>query len=238
MPHKRAKRSIREQQRNLKGEDLAPSKQSLSNEAIPKSLARVLNAANVREQFKKRKIASGEPEEKTEAKRRKLNGKVSGILPGESLQHYNKRVEDDMRPLVKSAVQSSNAVVRHARHQESSGKPAQKSSHKTKSTDDTPSLVEPLSLKHSGRPMEFQSLSSSAPRRLNDIAQAPPELMRLPRGVSAQKTSSSTVAKRDGVLSLAQKAMMAQERENAITRYRQLKASRRKDNNEDEEIGA
>lgn len=202
----------------------------------------------------KRKIASGEPEERTGAKKRKFNGKALGILPGESLQHYNKyvllyryfsimfktvyrRVEDDMRPLVKSAVQSSNAVVRHARHQEISGKPAQKSN-KTKSTDDAPSLVVPLASKHSGRPMEFQSLSSSAPRRLNDIAQAPPELMRLPRGVSAQKASSSTVAKRDGVLSLAQKAMMAQERENAITRYRQLKASRRKDNNEDEEIGA
>ena len=79
--------------------------------------------------------------------------------------------------------------------------------------------------KHEGRPKEFQSLSTSVPRRLNDIAQAPPELKKLPRGAA---TAAGIMSKRvDGVLSMAQKAMMEQERLKAVSRYREIKASRR-----------
>ena len=79
--------------------------------------------------------------------------------------------------------------------------------------------------KHEGRPKEFQSLSTSVPRRLNDIAQAPPELKKLPRGAA---TTAGIMSKRvDGVLSMAQKAMMEQERLKAVSRYREIKASRR-----------
>ncbi|KAE9394465.1 hypothetical protein BT96DRAFT_958789 [Gymnopus androsaceus JB14] len=246
MPHKRAKRSVREQQRSAKGADLAPSKQSLSNEPIPKSLSRVLNASKIRESYKKRKMEDGETEGKGGAKKRKLSGKesgkASGILPGESLQHYNKRVEDDMRPLVKNAVQSSLAVARSTKKQEISEKAAKKNALASKKkpgtendSDDDVSHQSPppQRSKQTERATEFQSLSSSAPRRLNDIAQAPPELKRLPRGASAAKGSTTSGGKRDGVLSMAQKAMMEQEREKAIAHYRQLKASRRKDNDND-----
>ena len=79
--------------------------------------------------------------------------------------------------------------------------------------------------KHEGRPKEFQSLSTSVPRRLNDIAQAPPELKKFPPGAA---TAAGIMGKRvDGVLSMAQKAMMEQERLKAISRYREMKASRR-----------
>jgi hypothetical protein len=75
---------------------------------------------------------------------------------------------------------------------------------------------------------DFVVHSSSAPRRLNDIAQAPPEFKKLPRGAAALYGGTGS-AKREGVLSMAQKSMMEQEREKVIMRYRELKARRRGD---------
>ncbi|KAI0090124.1 hypothetical protein BDY19DRAFT_1047362 [Irpex rosettiformis] len=61
MPHKRAKRSTREQKRSQDGHDNVPAKSVLSNEAIPKGAARVLNAWKVQEEFrKKRKLGSAD----------------------------------------------------------------------------------------------------------------------------------------------------------------------------------
>jgi acyl-homoserine lactone acylase PvdQ len=73
-------------------------------------------------------------------------------------------------------------------------------------------------------PKEFRVASTSAPRRLNDIAQEPPQFGKLPRGAQSSKDSSQ--AKVVGILSMAQKAMMEEERENVIKRYRELKAKR------------
>ncbi|KAJ4482583.1 hypothetical protein J3R30DRAFT_3369549 [Lentinula aciculospora] len=247
MPHKRAKRSIREQQRSQKGSDLAPSHSSLSQEAVPKSLIRVLNAAKVREEWRKRKTEDRESEESISTKKKqKLNGKdqrkISNILPGESLQHYNKRVENDMRPLVKSAVQSSKIAARNAQRQKLVTKKALELKrdvvHLRNSDEVSNNAPVSQSSKHLGRPTEFQSLSTSTPRRLNDIAQSPPEFNQFPRGVSTSKVSSAKSDKRDSVLSLAQRVMMEEEREKAIARYRELKVHRMKDhhNEEDEAV--
>lgn len=141
-----------------------------------------------------------------------------------------RRVEDDLRPLVKTAVQTSRAVARSAAKAEHDArieaKKATQAKSKPKEEEETPKkpqLVSPPTEadKFKDRLKEFQSVSSSAPRRLNDIAQAPPEFKKLPRGIT------SAIGKRDGVLSMAQKVMMEQEREKAIVRYRALKASRR-----------
>jgi hypothetical protein len=130
MPHKRAKRIVREQQRFAKsvmlvarqntqlnlsidrGNDLAPGKQSLQNEAVPKSMARALNAMKVREEWKKRKREEGlgTEDEKGSKKRKKMREeggtssqatvsvarkktsreKGQSIQPGETLQQFNK----------------------------------------------------------------------------------------------------------------------------------------------------
>lgn len=254
---------------------MAPSKQSLSNEAIPKSLARVLNAAHIREEWKvkKRKLEE-DGDRKRDSKRIKLESAAKSkgkeeqvtsqlrIKPGESIQHFNRyvacassttiilnpisRVEDDMRPLVKSAVQASNAVVRNARkaEMEVKAKRQQKKNPKADSEDDDeekpkpkskrkppPSAPLPVADKHADGLKEFEKLSSSTPRRLNDIAQAPPEFKKLPRGavVAAERASNGTGSgKREGILSMAQKSMMEKEREKAIARYREMKANRRK----------
>jgi len=140
-------------------------------------------------------------------------------------------VEDDLRPLVKSAAQSARVLSRNIAKEEHDARLAlaAKKSKKAKGkrpVSETPPKPRdrsppPPEDKFTGRVKEFQIPSSSAPKRLNDIAQAPPEFKKLPRGVS------SAIGKRDGVLSMSQKVMMEQEREKAIARYRELKASRR-----------
>jgi hypothetical protein len=147
MPHKRAKRSVREEQQSQKcvlinvfptnetflcqhrfdlhyrGTDYAPSsnqtsKRAISSEGIPKSVARVLNAAHVRQEWreKKRKLESGEDAGECDGKGKKrrvdrsgdakekgagkamaqhdskTKNKSLGIQPGESLGHFNRRV--------------------------------------------------------------------------------------------------------------------------------------------------
>ncbi|KZP08808.1 hypothetical protein FIBSPDRAFT_964448 [Athelia psychrophila] len=254
MPHKRAKRSIREEQRTLNAADQAPSKSAISTEAIPKSVSRILNAASVREQFqeKKRKIASGEDtgEKDGRGKKRqrtdsqtkpaaaakdvKGKGKALGIQPGESLAHFNRRVEVDMRPLVAAALQTSSAQSRKVKKTEIEERAKAKAAKPTKSKavdeeaerSPSPSPVD----KFAGRATEFQKISTSAPRRLNDIAQAPPEFKKLPRGakeVDKLKPKGAAGTGKEGVLSMAQKLMMEEEREKVIARYRALKERRR-----------
>ncbi|KAF4569883.1 hypothetical protein EYR40_008864 [Pleurotus pulmonarius] len=234
MPHKKAKRSIRERERSEKGSNLAPAKQSLANEAIPKSLTRVLNASQIREDWHAKKRKNTEDDGRGAVKRKKMEKGAKGkaelnIQPGESIQHFNKRVEDNMRPLVKTAMQSSNATLRKARKELPSKKKGKKPA-EPESDDDEPPTPAPSSQKHDRNdpPKEFATLSSSAPRRLNDIAQAPPELKALPRAAAMRTKNGDSKRSKvsDNVLSMAQKAMMEEEREKAIKRYRELKASR------------
>jgi hypothetical protein len=86
------------------------------------------------------------------------------------------------------------------------------------------------------RPKEFAIISSAVPRRLNDIAMAPPELNKLPRGVKSKRQSSDSGGKAKagaragvGLLSMAQRVMMKTERESAIKRYREMKERKAKE---------
>lgn len=92
---------------------MAPGKEQLSKEAIPKSFSRVIYASKIREEWRanKRKLEEAVPAPHAE-KRRKLTasnedkhtqnaeGKMKGkliksllkIKPGESIQHFNRCV--------------------------------------------------------------------------------------------------------------------------------------------------
>ncbi|KAF6759157.1 hypothetical protein DFP72DRAFT_793758, partial [Ephemerocybe angulata] len=271
MPHKRAKQSIRVKTRKEQGSELAPTaKDSIANEGIPKSAQRILNGFQIREDYKKRKMQGDGEEAKEGGKRRKTESAAEQlkILPGESIQHFNRRVEDDLRPLVKTAMESGRAVVRKVIRDEieakqaakdkkgkgkdtaaeSSSEPIAKSKSKSSKTAETDADVvpskkskkstsaaattpTPAASKHDGRPKDFVAASTSAPKRLNDIAMAPPELKRLSAkgGASTSfklgKVTEAASAKSD-VVSMAQKALMEQERENAIRRYREMKAAK------------
>lgn len=74
-----------------RGTDWAPGKESIANEPIPKSAARILNAVKIQGEFKASKRKRGEEaEKKGAAKRKKLEEKRLKIMPGESIQHFNR----------------------------------------------------------------------------------------------------------------------------------------------------
>ncbi|CAL1713824.1 unnamed protein product [Somion occarium] len=242
MPHKRAKRSVREKSRSEAGADLAPEKYALSKEEIPKSLSRVLNAAKIQGEWRQKyKRGSedvgldGAPPKKKQKKNPVGSADADNmhIKPGESLAHFNRRVETSMRGTVRAAMQTSSAVARKSRKEEealakekkASTKPAAPTkSSKVKCASDDEGDDEKFAPSKSTRPKDFTLLSTSAPRRLNDIVQAPPEFKKLPRGAKAKSTTpSSTRGLKEGVLSMAQKAMMEEERERVITLYREMK---------------
>jgi hypothetical protein len=91
---------------NARGSELAPGKESLRNEAIPKSALRVLNAKAIRDgwNLKKRKLEDEDGKDGPGGKRRKTTGsgneeksrnlkKISPtIQPWESIQHFNRSV--------------------------------------------------------------------------------------------------------------------------------------------------
>jgi hypothetical protein len=134
-----------------------------------------------------------------------------------------------MRPLVKSAMQSSSAQARKVKKSELDAKSKPKSKNAASSADEerrSSPPPDPIS-KHDGRPTEFQKSSTSAPRRLNDIAQAPPEFKQVPRGGKDGADKTKATSGREGVLSMKQKLMMEEEREKAIARYRALKERKR-----------
>jgi hypothetical protein len=156
-----------------------------------------------------------------------------------------RRVEDHMRPLVRSAVRASAATERKAKK---AATVAAASSHKNADKTRQPSKASPSSITHKSSkahaedaslpsssararrddddndlPKEFATTSSSAPRRLNDVALAPPDLKKPPRGVAKLSSSGGKAKAGAGVLSMAQRVMMEVERENAIRRYREMR---------------
>ncbi|KAH9999063.1 hypothetical protein BJV77DRAFT_978733 [Russula vinacea] len=236
MPHKRAKQSVREQKRKERGADLAPPGNTgngagISTERIPKSAARVLDAAKIRAEYRQKQTSHGrgwcghrEEGRGTREGEGEKNFPVDTIeiQPGESLSisigmrilfSQITRVEDHMRPLVQSAIRASAATERKER--------------KTTTTTTTTT-----SSKAKSQPYHHQlQKPPAAPRRLNDIATAPPELKRLPRGATTRTQrggggsdgGGKAKAGKAGVLSMAQRVMMEAERENVIRRYREMK---------------
>jgi len=244
--------------------DLAPPKEILSKDAIPKGVARVLNAAQIRAEWReknknKKRQLEEDPSSHSNLPRNKKRMRLGGegderggrreseqttalqIQSGESLSHFNRRVEDSLRGSIRSAVKSSAVKQREARKekeltnksnkssksfpshpsQSSTGKPAGRAEDSTTTTHTDKTAKQ--------RAVDFTSISTSAPRRLNDIVQAPPDLKTLPRG--AKKVSQVTKptpsgSLRDGVLSMAQRAMLDEERERVIKLYREMKKKR------------
>lgn len=93
----------------FRGIDLDPGKDSIRNEAIPKSATRVFNAQVIRDEWKEKKRKRDEDEGDRGGKRRKTgkSGEPSHgpksdkkkisltIQPSESMQHFNRYVKTD-----------------------------------------------------------------------------------------------------------------------------------------------
>lgn len=118
----------------------------------------------------------------------------------------------------------------------SSKREAQQSSEKARleakeaARDDQSNTVEYGSSRKAGRNeehvLDFARLSTSAPKRLNDIVQAPPELTTARLKRQCSERSSLSESEDRGVISIAQKRMMEIEREKVIKRYRALKEAK------------
>ena len=146
-----------------------------------------------------------------------------------------------MRPLVRSAVQSSSAHMRKL-GRNLSDKVDTKSQGPSDPTSLTTKLKQPrnatkpnpdpaqdrVEAQEKKPSTEFAKASTSAPKSVNDIVQAPPHIKHLPRNAKRIVTASGKGGKSDTVVSMAQKAMMEAERENVIQRYRELKERRLK----------
>ncbi|KAG9125152.1 hypothetical protein FRC07_008772 [Ceratobasidium sp. 392] len=189
-------RSMREAERKNRQTDLAPT--PLADEPIPKGIARVLGAESVRAAYKERR----RKEEEEEAKGKRLNS-GEGVRPGETLREFNRRVEETHRPLVRAAMKHSGK----GKEKEPAGAVAVKRK-REQADEDGGEQAQPVK--------EFQTVSSSAPKRLHDVALAPPTLTSAPRGV--KKVPSK------GTISMARQVVLEKERERLVAMYRAHKA--------------
>lgn len=130
-----------------------------------------------------------------------------------------------MRPLLKSAILSSAAIARKAK--KSNGKDSAKKAKPVKEVVKADSPPPPPPPRRATA-TEFAKSNTSAPRRLNDIALAPPQINKVPRGAARaqKKREDAGETSGSGVVSIAQKLMMETERELVIQRYRELKERR------------
>ncbi|KAG6375939.1 hypothetical protein JVT61DRAFT_2810 [Boletus reticuloceps] len=242
MPHKRAKRSVREREKAQRATDLAPTI-SIEHESIPKSVSRVLDAGQIRREYRKKKrqldgVGNSDEGDGRHKKRRHNTTEMNDgettalrIKPGETVTQFNRRVETGMTPLIRTALRQSSAQARRVRREAAAqetlkrGKQGDNARHPPPASSKKGSDPPPTAAAHEENidrrsvTKEFQVVSTSAPRRLNDVAQEPPLIKKLPRGAKHDAAPS-------GVLSMAQKVMMEEERDKAIRRYRELKAGK------------
>ncbi|KAG9315519.1 hypothetical protein JVU11DRAFT_3134 [Chiua virens] len=237
MPHKRATRSVREQRKAQRATDLPPHI-AIEHEPVPKSVSRVLDAGRIRREYRKKRQldpsgADGHPQKKrchdaTSVKDDEIM--ALRIKPNETIAQFNRRVENNMMPLVKTSLRQSSSQTRSVRREEAAEEIFKRGIGKNKSRHPLPesskmgsdpplnAVADEETPSPRNKTKEFQAVSTAAPRRLNDIAQEPPVIMKLPRGATKNDAAPS------GVLSMAQKAMMEGERDKAIKHYRELKA--------------
>jgi len=153
------------------------------------------------------------------------------IRDNESLADYNRRIESLMRPGVSKAIKSANSVLTQQVKEAKEAK--QKRKQPVEEVEE-----EVVEKKRKGvhdvndAPKEFKTVQR---RRLNDVAQAPPMLEHLKKGMGSggkkKIVGGETSAwKATGRLPVnaGQERLLAQERERVVKAYREIKAGREK----------
>ncbi|KAH7097566.1 hypothetical protein BKA62DRAFT_623688 [Auriculariales sp. MPI-PUGE-AT-0066] len=229
MPHKKAKRSVRQQERTERGRNLAPSSLKLDAEEIPKGAARIINAASVQQKYREdMKKRAREDDDGPVKKRRKVDkGELElkiKVRPGESMGHFNRRVEDHLRPNLQAArTTARKADVKPKQPTKGGGgkdanskAAAAAAAEKERPPSSSP---EPTPIK------DFATATTT--KRVRDVVQAPPTFAgdKFSARLKA-KLGSQASSKAEGVVSAAQARMMELEREKAIAHYRALKAAK------------
>ena len=135
-----------------------------------------------------------------------------------------------MRPLVRAATHAGRvkerATIRGAKAEKANAKNKGKGKADPKDdevVEEQPEVQQPTPKAQPEK--HFAKTSSSAPKRLNDIAQAPPTFTKVPKGATKDPTALMG-DKAKGIVSMAQRVMMEKERERVVALYRELKAKR------------
>lgn len=93
-----------------------------------------------------------------------------------------------------------------------------------------PPFPKPRALKDPAAHKNLQPIPHPLPAVLMTLSKRPPELKQLPRGATRSKQAATDGKKpsslREGMLSMAQKAMLEEERERVVKAYRELKKTR------------
>ncbi|WVW79883.1 hypothetical protein I302_101853 [Kwoniella bestiolae CBS 10118] len=132
MPHKRAKRSVREAETAKKGSNLPPSTKALTSayDDTPKSASRIISGWKFQSEFRSSgktnsedtgqpKSASSDPSASSSSNTKSNNvdkGKGKGkeeipkILPNETLGEYNRRIETLLRGGVSKAIKDAASI--------------------------------------------------------------------------------------------------------------------------------
>ncbi|KAF8342725.1 uncharacterized protein EI90DRAFT_3030021 [Cantharellus anzutake] len=217
MPHKRPKRSQRELERKKRGTDLPP-RNDVND--IPKRAAWIFGAEKMMQERRERQKRGREAEESMKSKRRKEEDTSNElkIRPGESLESFDRRVEDSFRSGDFQAVRKAKRTEIKTKKEVS--KKSKNSNSKLESTTSTPPSNPQITLpSQTPRKTEFDTLPKFT--RLNDVVLAPPTL----KPATRKAPQRDNIAK--DVLSLKDKQDIEEERERVIRRYRELKEEKR-----------
>lgn len=156
---------------------------------------------------------------------------IPSIMPHESLGEYNRRVESIMRAGVSQAIKSANKTKAEQEKQARLAKEERRRLAQTggKAGTDSKADTAPASgkRKHDVSDAALEFAEKSGPRRLNDIAQAPPSLptLRVARDDNQKSVWTAKGKERLG-LSVGQERIMEEERERVIKQYREIKAKK------------
>lgn len=152
--------------------------------------------------------------------------KVPGIMPHESLGDYNRRVESALRAGVSQAIKSANKAKGEQAKEVKRAKEERKAAAQAGVTE-TETESRGTKRKHDASDAAIEFKTKEGPRRLNDIAQAPPSLPKLKVARDEGSTSVWTAkGKGKSGLSAGQERIMEVERERVIAQYRAMKAAR------------
>ena len=126
--------------------------------------------------------------------------------------HFNRRVEDHLRPDVQAARTTARQTESQSQLKSKKQKPKAKETSPERSPSPPPAPVR-----------DFASASTT--KRVRDVVLAPPSFTG-DRFSARAKVKAGAATKAQNVVSPAQARMMELEREKAIARYRALKAAK------------
>lgn len=166
----------------------------------------------------------------------KTGNDIPSILPHEKLGDYNRRIEALLRPGVSKAIKDAGAIrtdqVRAAKEAKDKRKKTSAAPVEEEEADGNGKgkrkRIDNDHLEPEDRPVKtFAPIP--APRRLNDIAQAPPQLPHLRQaGKTGQKVKGASAFSTVGrdPLNAGQKRLLEEERERVVKRYREMREER------------